>query len=191
MTRYILVGGYPWKAADGGKAFVESCVAPADSPITILVCLFARDEAEWKQAFEDDVARFTGHLPGRSLKFVLASKDNFAEQVEKADVIYLRGGDTQQLVNELSHDKSWLDYLDNKTLVGTSAGADAIATYYYALDNPRIEHGLGLLPIKVLVHYESDYGNGSIDWHEAYEALDSYGEKLELLAIREGQFIVR
>lgn len=191
MTRYILVGGYPWKALDGGKAFVEACAEAAKSPITILICLFARDQSEWQQAYEDDIARFTANLPERQLTFVLASKDRFTEQVRDADIVYLRGGDTQQLIGALSRNKSWVKYLEGKTLAGTSAGADAMAMYYYALDNPRIEHGLGLLPVKVLVHYESDYSNGAIDWREAYRALDSYDQKLELLAIHEGQFIIR
>jgi peptidase E len=192
MTRYVLVGGYPWKAADGGKSFVKSCVESTKGTVTILICLFARGEAEWQQAYEDDIARFTAHLSNHhQLKFVLAHKDVFPEQVKDADVIYLRGGETTRLVNELKHNTSWLKYLEDKTVVGTSAGADAIAAYYYALDNPRIEHGLGLLPIKVLVHYESDYGGRAINWAEAYKVLHAYDQKLELLAIREGEFIIR
>jgi len=59
------------------------------------------------------------------------------------------------------------------------------------LDNPRFGSGLGLLPIKVLVHYESDYGNDSIDWQQVYKALGAYGEPLEIVPLREGQFVVR
>ncbi len=191
MTRFVLAGGYPWKASDGGAAFVQACLAPAKKTATILICLFARAEAEWQQGYKDDVTRFTAHSAGSQLHFVLASRDTFAAQVQRADIIYLRGGNTQQLVTALCRDKAWLQYLDGKTVVGTSAGADAIATYYYGLDELRIGGGLGLLPIKVLVHYESDYGNGSIDWQKAYWTLDSYGQKLELVAIREGEFIVR
>ena len=191
MIRYILVGGYPWKAADGGKAFVEACMEQAPDPVNILVCLFARDESEWEQAFKDDIARFQAHLGSRRANFILATKDSFASQVADADVIYLRGGFTDQLINTLQTDTSWLQHLDGKTLVGTSAGADAIAAYHYNLDNPRFGRGLGLLPVKVLVHYGSDYGDGSIDWQQVYKALDAYGAPLKMVPLREGQFVVR
>lgn len=182
MIRYILVGGYPWKATDGGKAFAEACVEGTKDPAIILVCLFAREESEWGQAYSEDIARFTAQLPDRQLKFIMATREQFAEQVAQADVIYLRGGATEQLVTALRENIAWLDNLDGKTLVGTSTGADAIATYYY---------GLGLLPIKVLVHYESDYGDGTINWREVYKDLDAYKESLEVLPIREGQFVTR
>ncbi len=98
MTKYILVGGYPWKALDGGRAFAEELVA------------------------------------------------------------------------------------------GSSVGAHAISKYYYGLDDLKIGEGLGLLPIKAIVHYRSDYNAPNIDWDKAEVELKNYKEELPILTLSEGQF---
>jgi len=123
------------------------------------------------------------------LEFELADPENFTEQVKWADAIYIRGGSAEDYVLDLFRKNSnWIKELDGKTLAGSSAGADIISKYYYDLDNLKFNEGLGLLPIKVLVHYQSDYNAPNIDWDKSYEELKNYKEDLPITTLKEGEY---
>ncbi len=190
MTKYILVGGYPHKIADGGKAFAEELVKGFTEPIKLLECLFARPKENWDKVFEQDKEFFQRHLPEKKIELVRAELDKFIEQVRWADAIYIRGGDAEELLIELLRTYSLQKELKGKTLAGSSAGADAIAKYYYGLDDLKIGGGLGLLHVKVLTHYRSDYNAPNIDWDKADRELNEYKENLRLLTLEEGRFEV-
>lgn len=190
MTKYILVGGYPRKAADGGKAFAEELVKGFKGPVKILLCFFARSKEDWEQNMIDDQAFFKNHLNQKQLIFKIAEPDNFIEQIKWADAVYIRGGRVDSLFHLLKECKGWEKKLEGKTLAGSSAGAYAIAKYNYNLDTPKINEGLNLLPIKVLVHYKSDYNTPNIDWDKALEELKNYKEDLPIHALKEGEFVV-
>jgi len=55
--------------------------------------------------------------------------------------------------------------------------------------------GLGILPIRFIAHFNSNYGTsdprGPIDWNEAYAQLEKYGDiTLPIIALEEGEFVV-
>lgn len=187
-TKYILVGGYPHKAPDGGRAFCEELVKGFNEPVKILDCLYARPKDVWKQVFAEDKEFFAKYLPGKNLEIKLADQKKFIEQVRWSNVIYLRGGITKQLLKLLPTDKVWVNELDGKTLAGTSAGTNAVSKYYYGLSSLKINDGLGLLPVKVIVHWRSDYNAPNIDWSRAYDELRTHKENLDILTLAEGQF---
>lgn len=190
MTKFILLGGYPQKAEDGGKAFYEELVKGFDEPVKVLHCMFARPEDAWQKTFDEDQIILAQNLPNKKLTLKMASPSEFLEQVAWADVIYFRGGITKKLLGELQKQKGWENLIEDRTIAGTSAGANILAKYYCALDNPGVEEGLGLLPVKVIVHYRSDYNAPNIDWGKSYQLLEEAGEKLPIMALGEGQFEV-
>ena len=54
---------------------------------------------------------------------------------------------------------------------------------------------MGILPIKFIPHYQSDFGRddprGPIDWAKAYQELAAFGDRsLPISAIPEGKFII-
>jgi len=188
MTKYILVGGYPDKASDEGKAFCEEIIKGFEEPIRILDCVFARPQDTWEKVLADDQEFFKDHLPNKKLEIQLAAPENFVEQVKWANVIYFRGGRTTPLTELLNKNKGWDEELERKTLAGTSAGANMMAKYYYGLDSLKLREGLGLLPIKVIVHWRSDYNAPNIDWDKVYSELKNYKEDLPIITLAEGQF---
>src|SRR3989344_2911688 len=129
MTKFILVGGYPRKAPDGGKAFSEELVKGFNEPVKILQCLFARPRDNWETAYAEDVEFFQKHLPDRKLDFQLSQPDTFIEQIKWADTIYIRGGEMEPLYNRLSQSPGWEKNLEGRTIAGSSAGAMALAKY--------------------------------------------------------------
>ncbi|MFA6918569.1 MAG: Type 1 glutamine amidotransferase-like domain-containing protein [Patescibacteria group bacterium] len=188
-TKYILVGGYPKVASDGGKAFCEEMVNGFAEPVKILDCLFARPKETWEKALEDDKMFLARNLTGKEFVLETAELEKFSRQARWADVIYLRGGDEEgTLIEYLSRDGSWLNELDGKVLVGTSAGSDAISKYFYDLDNLKLAEGLGILQIKIIVHYQSNYNSPNIDWDRAYEELKNYEEDLPIITLKEGEY---
>lgn len=190
MTRLILVGGYPHKAPDGGKAFCEEVVKGVEGPIRLLDCLFARPKDNWEKAYAQDKEFFTTHLPGRQLVIELAQIETFAEQVREADAVYIRGGTTRTLIEILNSIPNWKDGLEGKTLAGSSAGADAIAKYYYNLDTLELETGLGFIEAKMIPHWNSDYNAPNINWEQAKQALENFHEPLPVYTLAEGEFVV-
>lgn len=190
MTTFVLIGGYPYKAADGGRKLSETLVGDSSAPWRILMCYFARPQGEWDARFQKDREAIATHLPKKKIDFQKASFENFAQQVDWAQTIYFSGGDLEQEFQTFLQHSDWRKYIDRKTVAGSSAGADVLARYYYLLDSPGIAEGLGVLPIKVIPHFKSDYNAPNIDWDKAYAELKAHGEDLPLYALREGQFQV-
>jgi len=192
MIKYILVGGYVHKAPDEGKAFCEELIKGINrKPVKILDCMFARKKEDWQESIHKDNVFLSKFI--KDFELELANPDNFKEQVKDSDVIYLRGGYTSPLMEALSKDKSWIKELDGKVLAGTSAGADAITKYYSVLKTHRVGDGLGLLPIKFIPHWMSDYSDeevNNIDWESEFEKLKNYKEDLPIYTLKEGEFKV-
>jgi peptidase E len=189
MTKFVLVGGYSNKSPDNGEAFVKELVEGFDQPVRILVCLFARRIDEWEAAFQKDKLLFASKLKQKVL-LELADPARFKEQLKNTDVVYFRGGRTKALIEGLKQSEGWEQELSDKTIAGSSAGVNFLARYYYSLDDLEIREGLGILPMKALVHYKSDFNAPNIDWDKVYQELREYGEELPILAIPEGEFKV-
>lgn len=190
MTKFVLLGGYPQKADDGGRSFYEELIEGFSEPVKVLLCMFARSEDAWQKTFDEDQMILAQNLPSKKLTLRMASPGEFLEQVAWADVVYFRGGTTKKLLDELKKQAGWEKIIQGKTIAGTSAGANILGKYYCALDKPEVEEGLGLLPVKVIVHYRSDYNAPNIDWDKSYQLLQSVEEELPILALGEGQFEV-
>jgi hypothetical protein len=94
-------------------------------------------------------------------------------------------------VKALRECPEWINFLEGKTVAGTSAGGDALSRYYYGLDDKEMREGLGLVPLKFIPHFKSDYHGWEFDWDKAYNELKAYKEDLPILALAEGQFEIR
>jgi peptidase E len=192
MIKYILVGGYIHKAKDEGRAFCEELIKGINKkPVKILDCMFARSQDSWEKKIKEDYVLFSKFIKNFDLE--LADPLKFTEQVKNSDVIFLRGGYTQVLFKLLNKDTSWIKELDGKVLAGTSAGAEVIAKYYHVLSTNRIGDGLGLLSIKVVPHWNSDYSDETvknINWDKTLKELKEYKEDLPIYALKEGEFII-
>lgn len=190
-TKFLLIGGYIWKAPDGGKAYAEELVRGFEEPAKILVCLFARPEEDWPKLFKEDQDFFAKHLFGVDLEVQLAQPGTFIDQLKWANAIYFRGGSMDTLLSRLTQSPNWQKFLDGKTISGASAGAQLFSKEYYSLSKQRVEQGLGILPLKVLAHYKSDFNGPDFDWDKAYQELKDYGDQdAPLWTLPEGEYHV-
>lgn len=192
MTKYILVGGYFPKAPDNGKAFLVELIKGHNKPVKILDCLYARPKELWDKLFLEDKEFFSKFIPKEDFEMQLANIKKFIEQVKWADVIFLKGGTTKDLMESLNKTPNWTNYLDNKTLAGTSAGADVISKYYGVGKTGRVNGvGLGLLPIKFIPHWKSNSSQYlNANWENILEGLKNYKEDLPIYTLAEGEFKV-
>lgn len=192
MTKYILAGGFVNKSKDGGRAFYEEFVKGINNkPVKILDCMFARPVEYWEETFKSDQNLLSQFI--KDFELELATPEKFVEQVKNSNVIFIRGGHTQQLFKLLSQDTSWIQELDGKVLAGTSAGAEVIAKYYHVLSSSRTGDGFGLLPIKVIPHWKSkdfDEIPKNFDFDKALNELKEYKENLPVYTLAEGEFVV-
>lgn len=126
--------------------------------------------------------------------FEMAIPSFFSEQCAKADVIYFHGGDDTLLKYWMS--KFDLEQLFESKIVATnSASSNMLAKHSWTCDWRECWDGFGLLPIKFISHYKSNFGDddprGKIDWQKAYSELSTYGDiSLPIHALEEGEFVV-
>ena len=190
MTKYILVGGYPHKAADMGKAFAEELVKDFQEPVKLLICYFARPRIQWEVNYTADKLFFDALASGKEIEYQLARVETFIEQVQWMDAMYIRGGDTETLLKHFAQCTGWEKELSGKTVAGSSAGAMALAKYWYSPEKLKTGDGLGFVPVKVNVHYRSNFNAPNVDWDKADVELKDYREDIEVLNLGEGEFVV-
>lgn len=195
MTKYVLQSGGIKRQPELKKQFHQELVKNLDNNPKFLLCNFAQGREYWEVKFQGYSDAIAEDVPeGMKPSFELAIPVDFVEQCKQADVIYIHGGDDHLL-------QYWMKQYDHKTLfkdkvvAGNSAGSDMIATHHWTCDWRACADGLGILPIKFIPHYQSDFGDadprGPIDWQKAYDELAAYGDtSLPIHALKEGEYIV-
>lgn len=193
MTKYVLNSGGLRNEPKLAKDFFVEVLKNLGSTPKLLICNFAKLREDWEEKFAED--QKMDCLPGDvSPEFQLAFPDTFEEQIKNNDAIYIHGGDdhlVQYWLKQFDLPKIW----DGKVVATNSASSHALAMHFWTCDWRKTMDGLGILPIKFLAHYESDYGTddprGPIDWATAYTELEAYKDTLlPVHALREGEYIV-
>lgn len=189
-TKIILVGGYPRNAADGGKALCEEMVRGLHEPVKILICLFARPQENWTESFNSDRTFLHTHLPHTQLQCELAEPNQFTQQIKNSHVIYIKGGEAGLFIATVKNMPDWTPALAGKTVAGTSAGAEALFSYYYHVAHRQVEAGLGLIQEKLIPHWEAKESFPLVNWAQAYHELKNHKEPLPIVKLAEGEFVV-
>lgn len=197
VTKYVLLGGFATRAADGGAAFCNELVSGLRTPVRICECLFALPAESWEQAIVSDVELFRNAVPERIVEFACAEVVTFVHQIENADIVYFRGGSTKLLLLTLSSIEGWKEALKGKTVAGSSAGACMLSQYYFDTSEPdgMLHPGVGLVPVKVTCHYKAVQAEGHRgagrripDWDRIDTELALGGGDGAVVKLREGEF---
>lgn len=137
--------------------------------------------------FEQDKSRIIENADNKKLNIVTATEDDFMNQIEKADSIYIRGGETDKLINTLKQYPDFKEVIKNKIISGSSAGAYVLSTYYASASKGGIHKGLGILPLRVICHYQSEIHK--IDESKKHEdpvaLIEEYPKDLELIVLKD------
>ena len=158
MTTYILQGGNT-KAVSANtnlffKQFTDS--VPKEH-VTILLCYFAREKGKWSKLFERDKTRICEQSTKSIDVQMVNSPENLPTQLQKADVLYVGGGEEHNLRPYVAHLSFLKDALKNKVYIGSSMGAFLVSRHYVLSfvrqDMSRVYDGLGLIPYNTLCHW--------------------------------------
>jgi len=190
MTKFILHGGYTSTNNELNRTFYEEIIRDVRDGGTVLLCYFASPDEDNSKRFKEDSEKLNEQSHGKNFTFLLANENDFMKQLKKADALYIRGGSTPKLLGILEKYDKLKDSLDGKTVAGSSAGAYAIGRYSAFHDDEsggQIREGLGLLPLRVVCHYESaDLPPNP----QALAALESMAQDLELVFLRDFEWKV-
>jgi len=180
MTKYILHGGATSALDVENKIFFNAIAKDFKSDSTILLIYFSRKKEDYEQSFEQDKMMFLDNSDNKKVNFIVASEENFIEELKKADAVYMRGGDTLQLLNTLKKYTEFTDLIQTKKVVaGSSAGAYVLVKFFFSNSKNDIYEGLGILPIKMICHYKEEKHKNIV------EKLEETGEDLEIVKLRD------
>lgn len=183
MTKFILHGGRTHIRSTNNELFFKEILKDLDSPISILLVYFATPQEKWNNLYDEDTSRFQEISEGRTLQFTIARPELISDQIPLHTVIYIRGGDCELVREKLKPIKNLQQLLQNKVVAGSSAGAYVLSQYYFCNDSKKIEHGLGILPIKTFCHYTKEQDG-------LLHVLSTYREKLKTFPIPEELFVI-
>jgi hypothetical protein len=194
MTKYVLNSGGLRKNPDKIKRFVTEIVKTLGSNPHILICLFSQVREVWENKLIEYTETYKQLMLGTKPTFELALPDVFVQQTKNSDAIIIQGGDDHLLqywLKQFDIPKIW----DGKVVATSSASSDALVEFFWTCDWRKCMKGLGILPIKFIPHFKSEYGSGDprgpIDWDKAYQELKNFGDKsLPIYALEEGDYII-
>lgn len=195
MTKYVLNSGGIGHNPRLKNKFHQELVKGLSTHPKFLLCNFAQVREDWELKFPRYSAVIMEDMP-EDVKplFELAMPSTFEEQCRRADVIYFHGGDDHLLQYWMKR-YNVAELFKNKVVATSSASSNMLATHFWTCDWRQCFDGLGILPIKFIPHYESDFGiddpRGPIDWQTAYDELAAYGDAdMPIHALNESEFVV-
>lgn len=188
MTKYILHGGFTRKDNESNRAFFSELVRDFPEGGTVLLVYFASEPGDdFNLRFNNHKLQITSQAQGKSLHFVLANEEDFITQLQDADAVYFNGGHTPKLLAVLEKYPDLKVLLVGKTVAGSSAGAYALATCGTAHSGERVRKGLGLLPLRLVCHYESSELPTSVT---SLEEIGKIVPELELVFLKDYEWRV-
>ena len=190
MTKYILHGGQTGVSNKHNEAFYQEWVKDFKNDFIpkILLVYFARQKEEWEKLEKQDKERFAKYTNNRQVDFIIAGTEMnlFQDQAKRANVVYIRGGSSEMLMNTLMPIKNkLLEILKNKVYAGSSAGVMILSNYTRSI-NTDWKKGFGLLPINTFVHYSEEL-RGDLEFFKKNHPEN----KNEYLLIPETEFIIK
>jgi peptidase E len=188
MNKYILHGGATTVDNDSNNRFFQQLAHEIPENGNVLLVYFATRETDISPRANFDEQKIQ-QAASKTFTATIATKENFIAEVEAADVIYFRGGSTDKLLKTLKVYSDLKSALLNKqkTIAGSSAGAYALATYYSSHYDDVVSMGLGIVPVRVVTHYES---TKMPPMPGAVMALTNMPSALPLILLRETEWCV-
>jgi peptidase E len=160
-TKFVLHGGFnkikgPVQIDDH---FFQEIVREVPDGAKVLLVYFAEREEKIPTVIEQDKEQFIKNAGLKKLNFKVASEATFEDDCHWADVIYLHGGKTVKIMEVLGKFRNIAGLFKNKVVGGDSAGANCLAQFCFSKNSKEIRKGLGILPFKIVVHYEDNTPN--------------------------------
>lgn len=159
MTKFVLHGGFNKELGFIKDEFFQEMLKDAPNSAKVLLVYFAESDEKQPLRIEQGKNGFEKNKGTKNIDIKIASSDTFIDECKWADIIYFSGGRTTQLMEVLKKYTGLNELFMGKTICGDSAGANVLGKYFYSKSSQEVGEGLGILPVKVLVHYSDDAPN--------------------------------
>lgn len=187
MTKFILHGGFTGKNNELNNTFYEEFARDIPDGSTILLVYFASRSDDTSEKFKGQGVRIIEHAHGKNFNFAMATKEDFLDQITSSSAIYLGGGSTNKLLDILRTYPDLKPLVQGKTIAGSSAGAYALAHFGASHSEDVVREGLGLVPLRVVCHYESPDLPPN---EKSVSALRAMAQDLELILLKDCEWRV-
>jgi peptidase E len=187
MTKYILHGGFTRADNELNRSFFAEFGKDLKNGDGVLLVLFASTNSNKEELFGDLVQRFNSHIQSENVSFTQATEADFEAQLQEASAVYIHGGNTPTLMTALKNYPNLKEKFSGKTIAGSSAGAYALAAYCTAHTEEHLRKGLGILPIRLVCHFESSELPPS---ETSLTELRKADQSLELICLRDSEWKV-
>lgn len=191
MTTCLLHGGFTREDNELNRKFYKAFASHIPDGGTVLYVYFAtkdEEEADNDKRFAEHQGFIERYAEGKRFTHVQADKERFVAQLASAQAVFINGGTPVKLMTALRAVPNIRELLTGKVCAGSSSGAYALSTYYYSVTpSEGVYEGLGVLPVKVICHYESD-SSELVRGPEAIAALEKYPRDLELVVLRDFEY---
>ncbi len=156
MTKYILHGGMTSLQNENNDNFFRAFINSDKIETIFILNYFAKPDEKTLELFEEDKKRIQSLHKSIKINFVLAEPNYLTEQLQSADGMYMRGGDTRLLKEKLSLTYNLKYLFANKTIAGSSAGVNVLTKYYWSDTYNTLNNGLDIINIKAYCHYKNN-----------------------------------
>lgn len=186
MTKYILHGGLSTEDNPKNTKFFSEILNRISSPVTILMVYFAREQEKRQGLFDIHKKLFQKSNPNHKISFLYASEDpdEFRKQVKQSQIMFMEGGSSLRLLEHLKRFSDIKELIQSMDIyVGSSAGASLVVKYSYPSTRNQVEERFGLVPIKLINHYDKTK-------EDRLEKLRAVHPELKTYALSECEYIV-
>ena len=155
MIKFILHGGATRRDSELNRTFFEELVRNVPDGGQVLLVFFASKQEDNTDSFNELKEKTENAAPEKQLRVIMATQENFLDELKDSDAVYMHGGSTTKLLGVLREFPPLEPLMEGKTIAGSSAGAYAIAAYGASHSEDAMREGLALAPLRVVCHYES------------------------------------
>jgi peptidase E len=174
------------KSVDNDDFLREVTKGLEDGDRVLFIGFARRDENDRREIYERDKKLILAQTDKR-IEVVDGTYKGLIQQAKDARVIFVTGGETPELVKDIQEYPDFLDTIKGKTIAGSSAGACLFSKYYFFSAEKGILEGLGVLPIRLMVHYGNPEYSAT---DKTLKELKKYPEDLELITLPEHEWRV-
>lgn len=144
MTKYILAGGND-RGVKSYASLLKKELPNTLESLKLLSCFFSASQEEWLHKSHDWENWFSENLGIKNYSW--ANFDNFEERLKSADIIYFHGGNSELLIKSIKRYTDLEEHLKDKTVIGSSAGSNMLASNYWSPTYSKPGKGIGIIDI--------------------------------------------
>jgi peptidase E len=187
-TTFILHGGMLSHDNPSNDTFFQEFSKDfTDDTKVLFIGLARRNEEDRQRIYERDKGYILAQTD-KSITVENAELETITEQAAAADAIFITGGDTMAMVDDLRENAKFIEAIKGKVIAGSSAGAYLFSQYYWACAGNEVEQGLGLIPYRVKAHYGNPEFNST---EETLSLIQAVHQEYELLLLPECEWVVK